>query len=160
MRLFKLHKYHCPVKHHDDPFYLTPLRDPKGQFWYSNIPLRYNKLRNAVANVAKQAGIQGYFTNHSLRTTVTIQLYNVGIHEQLVMEQTGHCSLEGIRNYRHTCMQQCETISDVLNCKKMCVNYNEVHSSSISLTFPNHVHFNFTSCGGTINISINNGRAQ
>ena len=31
VKLFKLYKYYCPVKHCDDAFYLTPLRDPKEQ---------------------------------------------------------------------------------------------------------------------------------
>ena len=77
---------YCPVKRLDDAFYLTPLRDLKGQCWYSSTSLGHNKLRNAVANTCKQVGIQGYFTNHSLRTTTTICLYHAGIDEQLVME--------------------------------------------------------------------------
>ena len=71
--------------------------------------------------MCKQADIQGYFTNHSLRTTAATRLYHAGIDEQLVMERTGHRSVEGIRNYKRTSKQQCETISDVLNCKKMCI---------------------------------------
>ena len=45
VKLFKLYRYRCPVKHHDDAFYLIPLRDPKGQCWYSNTPLGHNKFR-------------------------------------------------------------------------------------------------------------------
>ena len=86
MKLFKLYRHRCPVKHHDDAFYLTPFRNPKGECWYSNTPIGHNKVRNAVANMCKQAGIQGYFTNDSVRTTATTQLYHAGIDEQLVME--------------------------------------------------------------------------
>ena len=57
VKLFKLYRQRCPVKHCDDAFYLTSLRDPKGQCWYSNTPLGHNKLRNAVANMCEQAGI-------------------------------------------------------------------------------------------------------
>ena len=83
----------------DDAFYFTPLKDPKGQGWYSNIPLGHNNLSNAVDILCKQVGIQGYITNHSLRTKAATQLYHAGVDEQLVIEQTSHCSLEGIRNY-------------------------------------------------------------
>ena len=86
VKLFKLYRQRCPVKRCDDAFYLTPLKDPKGQCWYSNTPLGHNKLRNVVVNMCKQAGIQGYFTNHSLRTIAATRLYHAGINEQLVME--------------------------------------------------------------------------
>ena len=160
VKLFKLYRQRCPVKRHDDAFYLTPLRDPKGQCWYSNTLLGHNKLRNTVANMCKQAGIQGYFTNHSLRTIAATRLYHAGIDEQLVMERTGHCNLEGIRSYKRTSKQQCETISDILNCKKICVNHNEAENTSVPLSSSSHINFNFTSCGGTINISINNEHEQ
>ena len=110
--------------------------------------------------MCKQAGIQGYFTNHSLRTTAATLLYHAGVDEQLVMERTGHHSLEGIRNYQRTSIKQCETISDVLNCKKICVDYDKVHRPSVSLSSPSYANINFQSCGGTINISINSGREQ
>ena len=42
-------------------------------------------------------GIKGYKTNHSLKATAT-RLYSAGIDEQLVMERTGHRSIEGIRS--------------------------------------------------------------
>ena len=57
VKLFKLYRHLCPVKRRDDAFYLTPLRDRKGQCWYSNTPLGHNKLRNVVVNICKQADI-------------------------------------------------------------------------------------------------------
>ena len=123
VKLFKLYRHLCPVKRRDDAFYLTPFKDRKGQCRYSNTPLGHNKLRNIVANICKQAGIQGYFTNHSLRTTAATLLYHVGIEEQLVMERTGYHSLEGIRNYKCTCKQQCEQVLMFYHLKtRRCVN--------------------------------------
>ena len=63
-----------------------------------------------------------------------MRLYHAGVNEQLVMEQTGHHNLEGICNYKRTSIKQCKTISDILNCKKICVDYDEVHRSSVSLS--------------------------
>ena len=44
------------------------------------------------------------------------RLYNAGVDEQQVMEVTGHRSLDGVRTYKHTSMQQQEVLSDILNC--------------------------------------------
>ena len=46
------------------------------------------------------------------------RLYQCGVDEQLVMERTGHQSLEGVRNYKRTSDMQRETLSDILNTKK------------------------------------------
>lgn len=71
--------------------------------------------------MCKQCGIEGFKTNHSLRATAATRLYASGIDEQLVMERTGHRSLEGIRSYKRTTSQQKETVSDILcNAKKHC----------------------------------------
>ena len=108
--------------------------------------------------MCKQAGIQGYFTNHSLRTTTVTRLYHAGVDERLVMEWTGHRGLEGIHNYKCTSMEQCEAILDVLNCKKMCVAYNEVHSSSVSL--PCKLQFLHPVEEQLANISSNSGHKR
>ena len=57
-------------------------------------------LTNTVARLYKQAGIQGYKTNHSLRATVVSHLYQASVDEQLVVERSGHHSLNGIRSYK------------------------------------------------------------
>ena len=48
----------------------------------------------------KEAGIQGYKTNHSLRATATTRLYESRVDEQQIMERTGQQRLEGVRSYR------------------------------------------------------------
>ena len=49
-----------------------------------------------------------------LATTAT-RLYQAGVDEQLVMERTGHRSLEGVRSYKRTSQVQQENLSDILN---------------------------------------------
>jgi integrase len=64
---------------------------------------------------------QGYRVlrqNHSLRSTAALHLYQAGVDEQLVMERTGHRSLEGVRSYKRTCDEQRIALSDILNGKK------------------------------------------
>lgn len=58
--------------------------------------------------------IEGYKTNHSLKATAATRLFQAGIDEQLIMEKTGHRSLEGVRSYKRTNIKQQENISDVL----------------------------------------------
>ena len=64
----------------------------------SHTPLGHNVLKNYVRNMQK-AGIESYKTNHSLGATAATQLHLNGPDEQLVMEQTEHHSIEGVRSY-------------------------------------------------------------
>ena len=126
--------------------------------------------------MCKSTGIKGYKTNHSLRATSATCLYSSGVDEQLVMEQTGHCSTEGIRSYKRTLSEQQEAVSDILNniAKKPCTDISlaEVHPSQVidtthgssfsNVRIPTQLQtsqtehasaFYFSSCS---NISINN----
>ena len=61
----------------DEPFYLSPVGKVKDENtnWYTKVPVGHNTLANVVKNLCKDAGIQGHFTNHSLRvTTATLGL--------------------------------------------------------------------------------------
>ena len=98
--LFKLYNSLCPTNRPDNAFYSS---NPKPTCWYSRAPLGHYKLRNAVADMCEPAG---YHTNHSLRTTVDTCLYHAGVDEQMVMECTGHHSLEGVQTYKHISKQQ------------------------------------------------------
>ena len=55
-------------------------------------------LVGTIVRLCKPAGIPGYKTNHSLQATAATHLYQAGVDEQLMMERTGHCSLEGVRS--------------------------------------------------------------
>ena len=72
-----------------------------------------------LLQMCKECGIMGYKTNHSLRATATTRLYESGIDEQLVMERTGHRSIEGARSYKRTTNKQAEADSDILS-KRQC----------------------------------------
>lgn len=56
------------------------------------------------------AGISGFRTNHSLRATSATRLYAAGVEEQLIMERTGHRSVEGVRSFKCTSDQQEQAI--------------------------------------------------
>ena len=83
--------------------------------WYSTSPLGHSNLGSTVSRLCKTACIQGFHTNHSLRVTATTRLYQSGVDEQLVMERTGHRSLDGVRSYKRTSDCQREALSNILN---------------------------------------------
>ena len=73
------------------------------------------QLQKVVPGLMKKAGYDGYFTNHSLRASVTIHLFDSGVDEQLIMSCTGHSSKEGVRAYKRTTTKLKELTSDILN---------------------------------------------
>ena len=100
VRLFKLYQSKCPPDRPDGAFYLKPLEKPKSDIWFSWVALGHNTLSKTVQRLCKEAGIPGYFTNHSLRTTAATRLFDAGIDEQLIMGRTGHHSVDGVRSYK------------------------------------------------------------
>ena len=73
-------------------FYLRPLVRPREDVWYSCTPVGHNTLASTVSHILKQAGVSGFFTNHSLRATSVTRLFDAGLDEQLIMARTGHSS--------------------------------------------------------------------
>ncbi len=60
-----------------------------------------NSLKKIVSTLAKEAGLVGHFTNHSLRAMAATRMYNGGVDEQVIKEITGHKS-DSVRAYKHT----------------------------------------------------------
>ena len=118
VRLFRLYRQMLPDDVPAHAFYFRPLVKPTKDCWYSKLPLGHNLLSSTVPRICKLGGIQGFKTNHSLRATATSRLYQSGVDEQLVMERTGHRSLDGVCSYKRTSDQQREALSDILNMPK------------------------------------------
>ncbi len=140
------------------------LKTASGIHWFTTAPIGRNKLAKSVSNMCKACNIQGYKTNHSLRAIAATRLYSSGIDEQLVMERTGHRSLEGVRSYKRTSTEQQETVSDILsNAKKQCsestlpvVNTTGSSDSSCNIALPSYLASKTGFTFNTINISFNN----
>lgn len=116
IRLFKSYTSHRPTGDiKDDAFYLTPIRNPKTNVWYTCTPVGHNTLTNTMKRICGQAGVTGYKTNHSLRVTTATRLFQKGVDEQLIMARTGHRSTDGIRTYKRISDEQHKALSDVLN---------------------------------------------
>ena len=49
-----------------------------------------------VPRLTREAEIEGFFTNHSLRATATTRLYDAQVDEAMIMQRTEHRSVNGV----------------------------------------------------------------
>ena len=93
--------------------YSRPKKITTPNQWYCDQPLGINKIKSAVKQMCKQAGIEGKYTNHSLRATCATRMFDKEVPEQLIKETTGHKS-DCVRVYKRTSdklrQQACSTI--------------------------------------------------
>ena len=75
---------HCQIESERNnlSFYLTPLKKPKTNVWYSSVPVGHNTLAKTVCRICAAAGIEGFKTNHSLRVITATRLFQAGVQEQ------------------------------------------------------------------------------
>ena len=99
--------------------YLQPRKKYTVHSWFIDAPVCENKLRSFVKTLCTKAGIPGFYTNHSLRSSSATRLYQGGVEEQVIQEITGHRSL-AVRSYKHTSDEQREHASQTIfgNIKK------------------------------------------
>jgi len=114
IRLYKLYMSVCPKDQPDNVFYLKPLSEPQGECWFSSVPIGHNMLQNVVPNLLKSAGVIGYYTNHSLKTTTATRLFEAGVDEQLIMQRTSHSS-SAVRSCKQIGEKLRPLTSDILN---------------------------------------------
>ena len=87
---FSSKKLYCRVKKKTTP-----------SQWYNDQPYGINKLKTAVKSMCRQAGLEGKFTNHSLRATCATRMFDNHVPEQIIKETTGHTS-DCVRTYKRT----------------------------------------------------------
>ena len=68
--------------------------------WYGNCPVGHNMLGETVKRLCKDAGIEGQFTNHSLRTTTATGGLQKGIPDKFVMVRTEPRDVRSLQNYQ------------------------------------------------------------
>lgn len=152
VRLFKLYNSLCPKNRPADALYLKPLINKKDGCWFAAQALGHNTLSTMVQKMCQNAGIVGYKTNHSLRATTASRLFHNGVDEQLIMERTGHHSLDGIRSYKRTSTDQVIALSDILNAPHTKKRKEEITKQPDSHHVPK---IQFNNCS-SINIVVNN----
>ena len=114
VKLFQKYISHHPPECKSNAFYLTPLKKPKGNVWYAQIPIGHNTLDGTVSRICKAAGITGSKQITPWEWQQPLAYFNMAW-MQLVMARTGHGSLEGICTYKRIGEDQKQTVSDILN---------------------------------------------
>lgn len=100
----------------ESPFYLAINygSKTKSAIWYKCQPLGKETLGRMMSNMAKEAGIPGHITNHSLRRTMCTQLLNAGIAPTTVIQLSGHKNVQSLSNYYTADKAQQENMSHIL----------------------------------------------
>ena len=98
--LYKLYLSKCPPNRPPNVFYLQSLKNPTNDCcWFSSVPIGHATLVGTIARCANLQAFQDTRQTIPSKLAAT-HLYQAGIDEQLMMERTGHCSLEGVRSYK------------------------------------------------------------
>ena len=86
----------------DSPFYLAVKhqRKPDDEVWYMRSPLGKNEIGKFLSTAAKNAGLQGRVTNHSVRKTCISRLLDADVPNNFVAQLSGHRSLKSLDDYK------------------------------------------------------------
>ena len=98
-------------------FYLRPIKViPENQQapWFTSQTLGKNQLSKMVSSMFQEAGIEKKNVTNSLRASGTTELYRSGVPKNIIKERTGHKSIDALRMYERTSIDQHEAVSKVL----------------------------------------------
>ena len=68
--------------------------------WYMRSPLGRNEIGKFLSTAAKNAGLQGRVTNHSVRKTCISRLLDVDVPNNFVAQLSSHRSLKSLDDYK------------------------------------------------------------
>ena len=95
-------------------FYLRSLERFTPAQWYGEQVVGLNSIRKVIETLAENSGLEGFFTNHSLRRTGITRLFQAGVDRKLVKEFSGHSS-DAVDAYQITSHDQRKAISAVIS---------------------------------------------
>ena len=98
----------------------------KDQPWFTTVPVGKNTSAKMAKEVYAEAGVGGQRSNHSLRATGATELYQAGVPENVIQERTGHLSLTGLCEYKHTSGEQQAVVSRILASKAPTVYHQQL----------------------------------
>ena len=96
----------------DSPFYIAPNNTrskSKGSLekkWFKNQVVGEKKLNGMMKSMAEKAGLNGRFTNHSVRKSMVTQLLHHGVPPTIIMQLSGHKNVGSINNYGVASIEQ------------------------------------------------------
>jgi hypothetical protein len=138
--LFQLYISKRPPHCTTDALFLTPIQCPgTGGQWYKNMALGKNSLLNIVKVI--MSAFDGRFTNHSLRRTSATRLFQSGIPEDIIRNQTGHRS-NVLSRYKECSTAQLQNVSATLYppCTKQAATENAAlpcHNDEVAVVMKN-----------------------
>ena len=74
-----------------------------------------NGLKGILPDLSAKSDIGVHYTNHSLRATAITRMFNSGIPEKVIAENSGHRSTKALRCYERTSQKQQQTVTSVVN---------------------------------------------
>ena len=101
----------------DSPFYLavnTRMTD-NPRSWYKRAPLGIHSLGSTMKDMAVEAGLEGNFTNHSVRKTLCTNLLQAGVAPTLIQQISGHKNVASISSYASASKAQVKKMNEILN---------------------------------------------
>ena len=113
VRLVEKYLNLCPLYNKKPNFYLKSLQKPTPKQWYAEQVVGSATLGKVVKMLMKEANIEGFFTNHSLRRTGGSRLFQAGVQRKLVKEVTGHTS-DAVDQYQITSVEQRKALSHII----------------------------------------------
>ncbi|KAK6178295.1 hypothetical protein SNE40_013098 [Patella caerulea] len=87
--------------HEDARFYLQPksLKNVECKVWFTSQSIGINTLQKMMPRMAQIAGLNGRFTNHSVRATSISRLSDAGVPTTIIAQHSGHKNTNSINNY-------------------------------------------------------------
>ena len=126
-------------------FYLRSLEKPSPSRWYGEQNVGINTLRGSIKSMLKDANMEGFKTNHSLRRSGTTRLFQNGIDRKLVKEFTGHVS-DAVDQYQVTSDQQRAEMSKIIQGQKSIEHVVKEPSASLEVAISDKCKVNDMGC--------------
>jgi hypothetical protein len=107
--------------HDDSPYYLAINYRPLS-IWYKAQAMGKERLQKVMSRMATNAGLDGHFTNHSVRRTMCSQLLHAGVAPTTIIQLTGHKNVQSLNHYATASKEQQKEMGRILTGEKRYAN--------------------------------------
>ena len=76
---------------------------------------KVNVLKGILPELSKMSGVEVHYTNHSLRATAITHMFNCGVPEKVIAENSRHRSTKALQCYEKTSEELQQAITKVIN---------------------------------------------
>ena len=74
-----------------------------------------NTLKGIISELSEKSGVGVHYTNHSLRAIAITRMFNSGVPEKVIAENSGHRSTKALRYYERTSEKLQQAVTKVIN---------------------------------------------